>query len=446
MIKQLHIYQRSMLNIGGFTINLVPFLLFLLLVQRNGNTITNIEPFALFYSFRRTTLFMFRGNPNNNSRFGWIGLTAAFLGYAIGLFGQFNNIFWDIAAVGAGVGAACFPSVQKEFSLENPLPSDSGNKLINLLLWFIPIILIIGVLVLTARSTPYISFLIMLIYWYIAYLGFLWDPNRIPNSSRIHVRVPNVFLSILLFLSVLLVRVSRSLGIGTPAELGIALLAIVLFGMTLDIILGKPKHSTITPEIRLQLMVFGTCADFCAIFSAIYIGVTFGMSVYMWIIVAYACGFIFGQPMLKMLKRLFPQTSVLTISLLGIALGLLLTFILPLYFVGIFFIRAFASVLNQNAIKQYHHTNLTGRDNVYMVSYRLIAIAGLTTQLVLWLSLIGTMHLKSQSFNNILAAFTFHRTTSSFGFPIFITHIILVVFMLIFLYVVNKANHGKSQE
>lgn len=445
-MSKIHSYQMTFLSIGGFTINLVPFLLFMLLVHRNGDIITNILPFALFYAFRRTTLFMFRGNPNMNTFFGWFGLISASIGYFLGLFGQLHPLFWDLAAVGSGMAAACFPSVQKEFSLTEREEKAHEEGWSATLMWLLAILLLLGALMITIKveNMPSLAFLMMLFYCGIAFLGFLWSPERLSQVSRPQIRWPNVVLSVLLFTSVLLVRIGRSLGIGQPASLGIILLCVILLIILLDILIARPRHTAITAGLRGQLMVFGTCADFCAIFSAIYIGVTYGVSAFMWIIVAYAGGFLLAKPLVRWLQHAFPSVSPLNLNLMGITAGLLMTFFLQLYFIGIFLIRSFASTVNQEAIQTYHQANIESHDNVFMINYRLIAIAGLSTQLVLWLSLIGTMYLKGESLNGILAAFAFHHATGAFSLPVLVTHIVLVTLMIVFFILVNRLNHAEK--
>ncbi len=54
-------------------------------------------PFALFYAFRRTTLFLFKGGKNEDNVIGWFGLLAALFGYFLGIFGIFLPAFTALA-------------------------------------------------------------------------------------------------------------------------------------------------------------------------------------------------------------------------------------------------------------------------------------------------------------------------------------------------------------
>ncbi|WP_267202321.1 hypothetical protein [Limosilactobacillus kribbianus] len=109
-------HNQLLLNIGGFAINLMPFLLYLMLASRHGDVVIDALPFALFYAFRRTALFAVRGAHDSDNLLGWIGLAAALSGFAIGIFGECNSIWWNLSAMGAGIGAAFFPSVQNNFA------------------------------------------------------------------------------------------------------------------------------------------------------------------------------------------------------------------------------------------------------------------------------------------------------------------------------------------
>lgn len=427
-------HNQLLLNIGGFAINLMPFLLYLLLVSRHGDVVTNALPFALFYAFRRTSLFVVRGVHNSDNLLGWIGLTAAIFGFTIGIFGILSPIWWDLSAVSAGIGAAFFPSVQKQFRLTHHRSADNPQDGGALIMLF-SLIALIALMVLTERNYPALSFIALLLYALIGLVGFYYDPLRKSATDHLTVSIPNLVLAVMLFCSVFLVRIGRSLGTGQPIVWGIGLLAIILIAIIAALLSSRP-HPTATPwPLKLRLMLFGLCADFCAIFSALYIGVTYGTKTYAWMAVAYLMAFILGGSLVKKLCTILPF-SALAVELLGIIAGLLLTFNFYTYFIGIFLIRACASVQNQQAIRQYDQQSTA--NNSYMVSYRLMSIAGLTTQFILWISLIVSAHLTG--FSAIIADFTFHQPTTRFAHPLLITQIVLAAWMILFILCTYQAN------
>lgn len=432
-------HNQLLLNIGGFAINLMPFLLYLMLVSRHGDVVIDALPFALFYAFRRTALFAVRGAHDSDNLLGWIGLAAALSGFAIGIFGECNSIWWNLSAMGAGIGAAFFPSVQKQFRLTHrQSPADQQKE--NAWIMLFSFIGLIALLTLTERRWPALSFAALLLFALVGLIGFYYDPLRHPGKTRITISVPNLVLAVLLFCSVFLVRIGRSLGTGQPAIWGIGLLALIVVAIIAAALSNRP-HPTATPwPLKLRLMLFGLCADFCAIFSAVYIGVTYGIKTYAWMAVAYLLAFIIGGRLVKGLCSRLPFTT-LTTELLGIIAGLLLTFNFYTYFVGIFLIRAFASVQNQEAIREYDQQSTA--NNSYMVSYRLMSIAGLTTQLILWLSLLLAARLTG--FSAILADFTFHQPTTRFARPLLITQVVLAVWMLLFIFWIYRANQPKEE-
>lgn len=445
-MKTIRSYYSTWLGIGGFAINLIPFLLFVFLIKHNGDIITEVLPFGLFYAFRRTSLYLFRGSNVQLEFFGWFGIFSAICAYFLGMFGQFSPILVDVSAIGAGVGAALFPSVQKTYSL-HATDDDSTNKFVSLLIWILALVLLVFIIFTTAKSKTYLSFLAMLIYSLIGLLGFYWNPQRKKLSKDYNwptLSFPNVLLSLALFLSVLLVRIGRSLGVGQPTYWGVFILGGVLLVILLDLIFNRTMHSQMDNRLRTRLMLFGICADFCAIFSAIYVGVTYGINSYMWIIAAFAAGIALGKPLVDLCTKIFKKVSPLSIELIGIIVGLLLTFNIYTYFIGIFFIRAFATQQNQAAIKEYDQTPLAKTNNSFMVSYRLMSIAGLTTQFVLWISLITLTKTSQTDLTQILLDFTYHKTSNAFAFPILITQIILVACMSIFVIYTGIINSKKA--
>lgn len=424
MLDKVKSFHSTYLSIGGFTINLIPFLLYMLLTKQQHDLLSAILPFAIFYSFRRTTLFVFRGNPNQENFFGKFGAMSAIIGYILGLCGQFSPIFWDLSAVGAGIGAACFPSVQKLFTFNH---RQTGDNKANGLVWLFAIILLIVALFLIVNSFPAAAFALMIFYSLIGLCGFIWEPLRIANNQPITIHWPNLVLSIILFAAIFLVRLGRSLGVGQPAEWGIGLLAAALLVILLSVI-SSSNHPRMPQSIRLRLMSFGICADFCSIFSAIYVGVCYGVNQYLWIIAAYIAGVLFGQPMVKFLHKYIHLSST-TLKLLGTMVGVLLTFIYPLYFFGIFLMRAFASSLNKDAIKEYQQTVTYQHDNIYMINYRLMGLAGLTIQFIMWVTLLISFLCFKGSLSSLFAAYTFRHPTTAYFIPILTTHIVLACFI-----------------
>jgi hypothetical protein len=79
-----------------------------------------------------------------------------------------------------------------------------------------------------------------------------------------------------------------------------------------------------------------------------------------------------------------------------------------------------------------------------MVSYRLMSIAGLTTQFILWISLITLTKTSQTDLTQILLDFTYHKTSNAFALPILITQIILVTCMSIFVIYTGIINSKKA--
>lgn len=348
-------------------------------------------------------------------------------------------MIWDLSGMFVGIGAAFFPSVQKQFNLTHRQSKNQQRN--NSWLLLLAVLLMIGMIILTGKNQPVIAFATVLLFASLGVVGFYYDPLRKPSKSEVKLNPFNVVLFFLLFGSVLLVRIGRSLGQGQPVLLGIELLAVILIAIIMAIISNRPHQTNISKGLRMRLMIFGICADFCAIFSALYLGVIFGIMVYAWILVSYILAFLLGKKMVNWLANQLPFTPFM-IELVGIILGMLLTLNIYTYFIGIFLVRAFASVQNQAAICAYD-----AQDNVhnsYMVSYRLMSIGGLTTQLILWLSLL--CFVRQAGLFGILADFTFHETTTKFIQPLLFTQIILVLWATGFILRTAQIIHREEKD
>ncbi|MBW8009068.1 hypothetical protein [Lactobacillus helveticus] len=94
--------------IASFSINYLPYLVSILLMEQGKNIFANVLPIVIFYAFRRTSLFIFKDLRHSYNTLAWLGLLCALSGYFIGTFGKIVPVFWDVSAFFAGITAAVF--------------------------------------------------------------------------------------------------------------------------------------------------------------------------------------------------------------------------------------------------------------------------------------------------------------------------------------------------
>lgn len=417
-INQL-LQQKSnlLLKISSLPLNLFPYLVFSLIIKQN-NAIS-VLPFALFYAFRRTTLFLFKGGKTEDNIIGWFGLIAALIGYFIGIFGIISPILYCISASLAGIGAACYPSVQKQITIQSHYHPNKNE----LLTYFAATLFLLAVIILVEPHLAIIPFIMMLLYTIIALIGFAYSPYR-GHSRQIVFEWQNIWLMLGLLAAILFIRDGWNSGDGNISILGIIVLATVIIVYLVKLAFTE-RHSKLVREMQNRLTIAGLCQDFTTIFSVVYISVLFGAHNYYWLFIIILIASFIKRPLIKALHEYLPFDDF-TIQSWGIVLGLVITLFRPTYFAGIFLIRIFYSLQNTdtlNLIRDHVDTN------IYMINYRFRTAGGFLTQLILWggLFLFNGQHIFDQIFNNYA-----HKTSMASTQPLFWTQFVLVLFIACF--------------
>ena len=202
-------------------------------------------------------------------------------------------------------------------------------------------------------------------------------------------------------------------------------------------LLHYPNH------LRQRIMLYGACGQYWTLYSTVFIGILYGTKMYSWTIVAYLFAFVFGGLLVKQTHHLF-HFKAYQINLVMLTIGILLTFWLPTYFIGVFIIRSFAGAERKTAIDDYekatHNYSISSIVNYYYAS-----IAGIISQLVMWGSLF--IFAGTTGMNRIFGAFSVGKTSIQ-SFPIIMnTHLILAGYMIIFIMALAfRLKNTKKQE
>ncbi|WHO85705.1 hypothetical protein [Limosilactobacillus oris] len=150
---------------------------------------------------------------------------------------------------------------------------------------------------------------------------------------------------------------------------------------------------------------------------------------YYWTIVAYLLAFIFGARLVNEVTRI-SSAAPERMAIVMLTLGIILTFWLPTYFIGIFIIRGFAGEIRKQTIGAYEQATRNYTISSIVNNYYSI-ISGVFSQLVMWGSLFLSVGLKGM--NHILGAFSLHQPDMQNGSAITLTHLVLAVYMILYL-------------
>lgn len=441
MHSPLEKYQKQLGSIANITINLFPYLTYIFLMKQEDNIVIAALPLVIFYAFRRTALFMFSSLRHDYNKIGWIGLDCACLGYLLGILGQVNFSFYDGSAILAGIGASTFPAAWQQLKIVSKYERVQKNKGNNLLL-LMPLFLL-AFIALTFKTVPQVSFFLLFLASICGMIGFYYDPARKKSTKKLTFNWQTMIPILFLFLSTLFVYQGRK--VGTSHLILASIIFFVVFLISLLVLLiieRKPILNKAPKNLYFRMMIYGICAQFWITYSAVFIIPVYGSRTFMWIIGVYILGRILGKKFVGLLQNLF-KTDSLTLSVLSICLGILLTFYFPAYFIGIFIIRSFASTEMKKAVGEYN--TLTGNyQNSYFLSYYLISLSALITQMIMWVVLF--IFSRSNGLTVILQDINVHHLATEYSFPIAMTHVVLAVIMILFALAVLVDERIKSKE
>ena len=259
--------------------------------------------------------------------------------------------------------------------------------------------------------------------------GAYW---KLPHSIHLFpVRLHwyNYFLAFILLAAMLLLCLGRSMGIGQPAQWGLGLLLTFIIVIALGLLFNHQHLLSYPHNLRAWILLYGVCGQYWTLYSKIFIGVIYGVQLYYWTIVAYLLAFIFGARLVNEVTRISSATPERT-AIVMLTLGIILTFWLPTYFIGIFIIRSFAGEIRKQTIGAYEQATRNYTISSIVNNYYSM-ISGVFSQLVMWGSLFLSVGLKGM--NHILGAFSLHQPDMQNGSAITLTHLVLAVYMILYL-------------
>lgn len=445
-------YASLLLNITSFTVNILPYLLLPQLILRQNIVILNALPFVLFYTFRRTVLFLFRGYHPKAERLTTIGLIAGTIGSLLGLLGNWLPIFWDLAGVGIGIASALLPPAIRVFNHRQKQAQLSKIKL-SALYQYGALLLLMILIQLDGSQQILWSFAGMLVYLLLGWLGFWasplrqpWRPMQVHNWRRLTI---NLILTAAIFISLINLRMTRNEGTMTTLLHGLIFLAIALpIGLAIFSWRLARGNGRITWTIRARGFLRGMCIDFVAVYGTIYCFVILGSNFYVWVILMYVIAMAIGAPLITFLAKKIAVISRPTLTLLLMALGLGLTFWQPLYLVGILCLRIVVGELNREVLGELDAETPLTPDEEYLVAPRLLSLGGLSLQMVLWLIMIAAAKQRELNLAGLLTSYAHKTVAANFASLISTTHLWLVLVMLIagcVVYLIDRRQKNRNE-
>lgn len=273
-------------------INVLPFLVYPLLITQQNDQFINFLPFAIYYAFRRSALILFRDWEHDYPALGKIGLLCGLAGSTLGLFGAFSPIFWDLSGIGVGLASVLFPTAvnqnKRVIKLQHSSTSKSSPR--GMLIQLIVILLILAITAVLHLAILNFSLLLLAN----ASALYCYQYRQHPITLPAHLHWANYLLGTILFLAMFSMRIGRSIGVGQSVTLGIVMLAIFLILMAILLVTNWQRHAS-SPTYHRKALFFGVCGQYWSMYSTIFIGVTYGITLYYWVIAAYLIAIILSH-------------------------------------------------------------------------------------------------------------------------------------------------------
>ncbi len=440
-----------LLNTSSFTLNMLSFLLLSQIILRQGPTILNAIPFVLFYAFRRSVLFLLAGYKVQIEPLLVIGYCVSIAGAIIGIFGSYWAVFWDIGAIGIGIGSALVPPAVRALNQRIKNNAIKSKRLV-MLMQFPLLIVLLVIIAFLGQKYIYISFIVYAFYLILGLLGAIaspvWEPVRAVNWKKLELNYLNIVITLLLFADILSLRVIRNEGNLAAlllSILGILIILPVIFGYTLR--RGFDKQLRIPRFLYIKASLRGMCIDFIAVYITMYIFLLPGNPDYAWVVAMYVLAPLLAGPIEKILQRILPGGLTGYVPYILILVGLLVIFQPVMLLVGVLLLRVAAVLINRSVNQELLEVDHLSEASIYHFAPRLLAVGGLAMQSVIWILFLTLSYAHRTSIAGLLYEYAHRKHASQFVGVINDVHIgISIIFALFVLVALSlEINHRKIE-
>lgn len=391
------------------TMIVIPYLLFMHLIDSRLSV--TVLPFVLFYTFRVTGIFLIRGLYRSIDQYTllMVSLLVGGMGAFLTLIGALHFTFYLFGSIFLGLSAAWLPPANTSV---NFFEKSKGFQTMSSRRYLVALIVLLPLFLGTTLTFPVQAVIvpsIVTLYFVCAYHTVKHYPHYEMDFKELtkHVfSLSELVWFVLFFIALFLLRSGRLLFSESMLNNAIILFAGIF--MAAIVVVNQVKNRWKLPLWQNALTFLnGMLGNFIFLFGAFYVAVYKGAaSQGTYLFLPYLLGVISSLVLAGKVRQAFKNE--LLVQLVGLAAGLLLLSVRPLFPVAIFVLTFFQKGTSAWLNRLYYQTDTIEAQQRLTAKYSTSNKGSITHQFILMFLMLVTLQLKNLPVKDIFLLRSLH--------------------------------------
>ena len=391
------------------TMIVIPYLLFMHLIDSRLSV--TVLPFVLFYTFRVTGIFLIRGLYRSIDQYTllMVSLLVGGMGAFLTLIGALHFTFYLFGSIFLGLSAAWLPPANTSV---NFFEKSKGFQTMSSRRYLVALIVLLPLFLGTTLTFPVQAVIvpsIVTLYFVCAYHTVKHYPHYELDFKELTKQVfslSELVWFVLFFIALFLLRSGRLLFNESMLNNAIILFAGIF--MAAIVVVNQVKNRWQLPLWQNTLTFLnGMLGNFIFLFGAFYVAVYKGAaSQGTYLFLPYLLGVISSLVLAGKIRQAFKNE--LLVQLVGVAAGLLLLSVRPLFPVAIFVLTFFQKGTSAWLNRLYYQTDTIEAQQRLTAKYSTSNKGSITHQFILMFLMVVTLQLKNLPIKDIFLLRTLH--------------------------------------
>lgn len=391
------------------TMIVIPYLLFMHLIDSRLSV--TVLPFVLFYTFRVTGIFLIRGLYRSIDQYTllMVSLLVGGMGAFLTLIGALHFTFYLFGSIFLGLSAAWLPPANTSV---NFFEKSKGFQTMSSRRYLVALIVLLPLFLGTTLTFPVQAVIvpsIVTLYFVCAYHTVKHYPHYEMDFKELtkHVfSLSELIWFVLFFIALFLLRSGRLLFSESMLNNAIILFAGIF--MAAIVVVNQVKNRWKLPLWQNALTFLnGMLGNFIFLFGAFYVAVYKGAaSQGTYLFLPYLLGVISSLVLAGKVRQAFKNE--LLVQLVGLAAGLLLLSVRPLFPVAIFVLTFFQKGTSAWLNRLYYQTDTIEAQQRLTAKYSTSNKGSITHQFILMFLMLVTLQLKNLPVKDIFLLRSLH--------------------------------------
>ena len=419
------------------TMIVIPYLLFMHLIDSRLSV--TVLPFVLFYTFRVTGIFLIRGLYRSIDQYTllMVSLLAGGIGAFLTLIGALHFTFYLFGSIFLGLSAAWLPPANTSV---NFFEKSKGFQTMSSRRYLVALIVLLPLFLGTTLTFPIQAVIvpsIVTLYFVCAYHTVKHYPHYEMDFKELtkHVfSLSELVWFVLFFIALFLLRSGRLLFSESMLNNAIILFAGIFIAAI--VVVNQVKNRWKLPLWQNALTFLnGMLGNFIFLFGAFYVAVYKGAaSQGTYLFLPYLLGVISSLVLAGKVRQAFKNE--LLVQLVGLAAGLLVLSVRPLFPVAIFILTFFQKGTSAWLNRLYYQTDTIEAQQRLTAKYSTSNKGSITHQFILMFLMLVTLQLKNLPIKDIFLLRSLH--TPEILATMDVVKFISIIILLIGLWLIGR--------